>query len=85
MNQDPNTRAEAEGVLQSLFSSIGRAQSDPLSSDMLGGLGAELTEFLQMPAELARIFIDMSFDLTEMVLESLAAAGIVLVKGLTPA
>ena len=84
MRQDPDVRREAEGVLDSLFSSIGRASQDSGAANMLGGLGGELTEFITMPAELAEIFVSMSMDLTKMVLESLAEAGIVLAKGLTP-
>ena len=84
MRQDPEIRREAEGILDSLFSSIGRASQDSGSANALGGMGVQIAEFVQMPMELAEIFVSMSMDLTKMVLESLAEAGIVLVRGLSP-
>lgn len=89
MNQDPAVRSEAHRVLTDLFSGLGQhaqGQAPQASAGldvewMLGQFG----ELVTMPADLARIFIEMSVDLTELVLQSLAEAGIVLVKGLTPA
>ena len=78
MTQDPAVRSEAKGILDGLFSNIG-------SSAGGGGAGQDLAEFLQMPADLARLFADMAFDMTELVLNALAEGGIILVKGLTPA
>jgi hypothetical protein len=85
MRQDPDVRMEAEGVLEGLFRNIGHAGRSGDSASALGGLGVELAEFVTMPADLARLFAEMAFDLTELVLNSLAEAGIILVKGLTPA
>jgi hypothetical protein len=85
VRQDEQVQEQARSVLSGLFRNIGEANSDGGSASALGGLGGELAEFITMPADLARIFMDMSMDLTEMVLTSLAEAGIVLVRGLTPA
>jgi hypothetical protein len=84
MNQDPGVRREAAAHLTALFQGIGNArqESDPT---VLGGLAGDLEEFMSMPLDLAMIFLNMATDLTELVLRSLEEAGIVLVKGLTPA
>lgn len=84
MRQDPDIRSEAEGILDRLFTNIGRASTDAGSASSVSGLGTQIAEFVTMPAELAEIFVGMSMDLTKMVLESLAEAGIVLVRGLSP-
>lgn len=83
MNQDPAVRREASGHLNALFQGIGNArqESDPT---VLGGLASDLEEFMSMPLDMATIFLNMSVQLTELVLTSLEDAGIVLVKGLTP-
>lgn len=84
MSQEPAVRREAAGHLTALFQGLGNArrEEDPTA---LGGLAGDLEEFLAMPMDLASIFLDMSVQLTELVLNSLESAGIVLVKGLTPA
>lgn len=83
--QDPAVRQEAHGVLSGLFSHLGSQGSGPGASGLGGGaLGGQLVEFMEMPVDLARIFLDMSVQLTELVLTSLEEAGIVLVKGLSP-
>lgn len=85
MATDPGTRQEAHGVLQSLFSHIG-SQGQQGGGGFLGGGGiaGQLTEFIEMPMELTKIFLDMSVQLTELVLKSLEEAGMELVKGMSP-
>ena len=85
MNQDPAVRDEAAGILSGLFSHIGETRQAGQPPSALGGLGLQLEEFMTMPLDLAVVFLDMSVQLTELVLKSLEEAGIVLVKGLTPA
>jgi hypothetical protein len=81
MSTDPQVRQQAHGVLEGLFSRIGGQGA----GDGAGGaLGGQLVEFMEMPVDLARIFVDMSVQLTDLVLTSLEEAGIVLVKGLSP-
>lgn len=88
MNQDPQVRQEAHGVLEGLFRGIGQnAQGQQPSAP--AGLNADwmlqqFTEFIEMPIDLAQIFTTMATDLTELVLRALAEAGISLTKGLTP-
>lgn len=85
MATDPGVRQEAHGILQGLFSHIGGQGQQGGGTSALGGLGGQLTEFMEMPMELAQVFLNMSVQLTELVLKSLEEAGIDLVKGLTPA
>lgn len=82
--QDPQVRQAAASHLTALFQGLGHArqESDPTA---LGGLAGDLEEFLAMPMDMAMIFLNMATSLTELVLQSLEEAGIVLVKGLTPA
>lgn len=80
---DPAVRQEAHGVLQGLFSHIG-SQGQQGGGGLTGGLAGQLTEFIEMPMELTKIFLDMSVQLTELVLKSLEEAGMTLVKGMTP-
>lgn len=84
MNQDPQVRQAAASHLTALFQGIGNArrEDDPT---VLGGLAGDLEEFMSMPLDMAMIFLNMATDLTELILNSLEAAGIVLVRGLTPA
>lgn len=82
MRQDPAVRSEAHGILEGLFRHVG--ESSQQGTGTLGGIGGDLSEFLTMPADLARLFTDMAFDLTEVVLNALAEGGVILVKGLTP-
>jgi hypothetical protein len=82
---DPGVRQEAHGVLQGLFSHIGSQGQQGGNTPALGGLSGQLEEFLTMPMDMAQIFLNMSVQLTELVLNSLEEAGITLVKGLTPA
>lgn len=86
MNTDPQVHQEAHNVLSGLFSHLGSQGSGPGASSGLGGgaLAGQLVEFMEMPVDLARIFLDMSVQLTDLVLTSLEEAGIVLVKGLSP-
>lgn len=88
MNQDPAVRQQAHGVLEGLFRGLGQHASGQ-QAQAPAGLNADwmlnqLTEFVEMPVDLARIFLEMSTQLTELVLDSLAEAGIALTKGLTP-
>lgn len=90
MNQDPAVRSEAHSVLRGLFSGLGHHAQGGDSEQAPAGLNVEWMieqagELVTMPADLARIFVDMSVDLTELVLQALAEAGFVLVRGLTPA
>lgn len=82
---DPGVRQEAHGVLSGLFSRIGQNNGTDGRSSEDGGTLAQITEFIEMPMELAQIFLNMSIELAELVLKSLEEAGIVLVKGMTPA
>lgn len=85
MNQDPLVRQTAAGVLSGLFRHLGSGGSQPVPAGLnLGAMGTQVEEFLEMPVELAEIFLSMSTQLTELVLTSLEQAGIVLVKGLLP-
>jgi hypothetical protein len=89
MNQDPDVRQQAHSVLASLFSHLGSQGSGPGGSGgglagAGGALSGQLVEFMEMPVDLARIFLDMSVQLTDLVLTSLEEAGIVLVRGLSP-
>lgn len=85
MRQDPEVRQEAHGILSGLFRHVGESRQTGEVPSALGGLGLQLEEFMSMPLDLAMIFMNMSVELTELVLRSLEEAGIVLVKGLTPA
>lgn len=87
MNQDPQVRQAAASHLTALFHGLGHArqEQDPSALGSLGGMAGDLEEFMAMPMDMAMIFIDMATQLTELVLTSLEEAGIVLVKGLTPA
>lgn len=84
MATDPAVRQEAHGVLQGLFSHIGSQGQQGGGGGLAGGLAGQLTEFIEMPMELTKIFLDMSVQLTELVLKSLEEAGMTLVKGMTP-
>lgn len=88
MNQDPQVRQEAHGVLSSLFSRLGQGDAGSggggAPAGLGGALGGQVAEFMAMPLELTKIFLDMSVELTDLVLTSLEEAGIVLVKGLSP-
>lgn len=85
MNQDPAARDEARGIIEGLFERMGRAPDDAGSAGILKTLGADIEEFVTMPADLAVVFVTMATDMTEVILKALAEAGFVLVKGLTPA
>lgn len=88
MTQDPQVREQAHGILSGLFAGLGQhAQGQqpqaPAGLNVDWMLG-QFSEFVEMGPELARIFTDMAFELTDLVLKALEEAGIVLVKGLTP-
>ena len=83
---DPQVRAEAASHLTTLFQGLGHmGGGQATTGGALGGLTTQLTEFMEMPLELAQIFMNMAVQLTELVLTSLEQAGFALVKGLTPA
>lgn len=87
MNQDPQVRQAAAGHLTALFQGLGHArqEQDPsVLGNLGGGLGQQLEEFLSMPLDMAMVFINMSTQLTELVLTSLEDAGLILVRGLSP-
>lgn len=89
MTQDPQVRQEAHNALSGLFSRLGsqrRDRDDPGGgvADLGGALAQQVEEFMTMPLDMAVIFLNMSVELTELVLTSLEDAGIVLVKGLSP-
>jgi hypothetical protein len=83
MATDPGVRTEAEGILGNLFHSIGQ-HAQGQSPGVAGGLLGQFQEFVEMPMELAQVFLDMGVQLTELVLRSLEEGGIILTKGLTP-
>lgn len=78
---DPAVREEASSILNGVFTHIGSSGSQ---ASPLGGLVDQFTQLMEMPIELAQIFLNMSMQLTELVLKSLEEAGITLVKGITP-
>lgn len=88
-DQDPDVYNEARGILSGLFAHVGRQGGGgvPRGGGPAAPAGAiaELEEFLTMPVDLARIFTEMAMDLADVTLTALSEAGIVLVKGLTPA
>lgn len=88
MTQDPQVRQQAHSVLSGLFSSLGQhaqgGQAQAPAGLNLDWMLGQFSEFVEMGPELAQVFVTMATDLTELVLNSLAEAGIVLVKGLTP-
>jgi hypothetical protein len=86
MAMDPQVRGEAKGHLSTLFSGLGSAHQNPgaLGGLGLGDVGQQFQEFVEMPIELASIFLNMSVELAELVLTSLEKAGYTLVKGMTP-
>jgi hypothetical protein len=85
MSQDPQVRSQAAGVLSGLFHHLGTGGSDPLPSGLnLGAMGQQVEELIEMPIELAQIFLNMSTQLTELILTALEQAGLVLAKGLLP-
>lgn len=77
---DPAARQQAHSALTSMFTNLGSGGAGPGSAGMV----AQLEEFIQMPMELTKVFLDMSVQLTEMVLKTLEEAGVILVKGMTP-
>lgn len=85
---DPEMRMEAKETLAGLFKGVGqRAQGqrpEPVGGLELEGLLGQVQEFVSMPMDLAVLFLDMSVDLAELVLETLEQAGYILVKGATP-
>lgn len=85
MSQDPQVRDEAAGVLSGLFRHLGSGGSQPAPGGLdIGGMGQQFVELLEMPVELANVFLNMSVQLTELILRSLEDAGIVLARGLMP-
>jgi len=85
VSTDPGVRTEAANILTNVFTGIGQhAQGQGIDSLGLGGLSAQVEQFAAMPLELARIFTVMAVQLTELVLQALEEAGIVLAKGVLP-
>lgn len=85
MTQDPQVRDQAAGVLSGLFRHLGSGGSQPAPGGLnLGAMGTQFEQLVEMPVELANIFLNMSVQLTELILRSLEEAGIVLAKGLSP-
>lgn len=85
MTQDPATRDRAATLLHSLFNHIGSGGTQPVPAGVnLGAMGTQIQQLLEIPVELAQIFIGMAGDLTEVILTSLEQAGIVLAEGLIP-
>lgn len=87
MQQDPQVYNAARQHLGGLFTDLGHARRTGTDTGLIGGLDIteEFVEFVQMPLELAKVFAEMGFDIADMVLKSLAEAGYILVKGMTPA
>lgn len=83
MTTDPGTRNQAASTLHGLFSHLGSGGNQPAPTP-LSGLALQAEQFFTMPIELANIFMNMSVQLTELVLTSLEEAGITLVTGLMP-
>lgn len=84
MATDPAVRESAANHLGSLFSNLGQARQQNDPGLLGGGLAGQLEEFLQMPVEMAAIFMNMGMQMAELVLTSLEEAGYTLAKGLTP-
>jgi hypothetical protein len=85
VTQDPQVRDRAADVLSGLFRHLGSGGTDPVPAGLnLGGMGKQVEQFIAMPIELANIVLNMSTQLTELILTSLEQAGVVLVEGLTP-
>jgi hypothetical protein len=84
VSTDPVIRDQAAGVLSGIFSHIGSSGNAPSPFGLGGALGGQVEQFLQMPVELTKVFLDMSVQLTELVLSSLEEAGFVLARGLVP-
>jgi hypothetical protein len=85
MSQDPRVRDEAVGVLSGLFRHLGSGGTQPAPAGLnLGALGTQFEQLVEMPVELANVFLNMSVQLTELILRSLEEAGIVLARGLSP-
>lgn len=82
--QDPQVRQAAASHLTALFQGLGNARQEQ-DPTVLGGLAGDLEEFMSMPLDMAMVFLNMATQLTELVLNSLEEAGVILVKGLTPA
>ena len=82
---DPEARALAASRLNDLFQGLGRqAQGDTGGLGDLGGLIGQFEEFASVPLDLAMLFLNMSVELTELVLRTLEEGGVILMKGLTP-
>lgn len=83
MSSDPEARATAGHAIGALFHHIGSRGDAPAPA--LGGMGGQLAEFMEMPVELATVWIDASTKLVELILTAVEETGVVLVKGMTPA
>lgn len=85
---DVPIRQEAAGKLTDLFRGLGeqrqQAQGQTIDPGQLTGLAQQVAEFMTMPLDVAQIFIGMSTELANLVLDSLEEAGFVIVKGVTP-
>ena len=84
-DQDPAVAGRAASILHGLFNHLGSGGTQPVPPGVnLGVLGTQVEQFLNMPVELAEIFLGMAADLTKLILTSLEQAGLVLVEGLAP-
>jgi hypothetical protein len=86
---DANVREGARNTLSSLFKGIGQSSESSGGgggglAPELSGLAGQLEEFVTMPIDVARIFLGMSVELADLVLQALEQAGFVIVKGVTP-
>lgn len=85
MPSDPEARTIAASKLTDLFQGLGRhAQGDAAPADPIGGLIGQFEEFASMPLDLATLFLNMSVQLSELVLKTLEEGGVILMRGLTP-
>lgn len=86
---DPDARQTAHNALFDMFSGLGHHAAGQDQAAPASGLNAEwllsqFQEFIEMPVELATLFINMATQLTELTLSTLEEAGLELMKGLTP-
>lgn len=87
MDTDPQARQSAVDAVSAMWQNIGHStqnQDSGLLGGLGGGLGQQLTEFVNMPMEMAQIFINMAVQIAELTITSIEEAGVVLVKGLSP-
>lgn len=84
MPSDPEARQIAMSSLTDLFQGLGHHAQGGQAGGAVGGLIGQFEEFAAMPLDLATLFLNMSVQLTELVLKTLEEGGVILVKGLSP-